>query len=115
MSDYAWKPTPSYVEHANVTRLMRAHGIDSYDDLVRRSQDDIEWFWDAVVKDLDIGFFLPYRSVVQTPNGIAWAMWFDGGKINASQDCCDGMKDVCKLDSSGIPRCFGGKSGTWQR
>ncbi|MFT3838278.1 MAG: hypothetical protein QM723_14945 [Myxococcaceae bacterium] len=34
----------------------------------------------------------------------------DGGKINASQDCCDGMKDVCKLDSSGIPRCFGGGS-----
>jgi hypothetical protein len=35
----------------------------------------------------------------------------DGGSINASQNCCDGMKDVCKLDSSGIPRCFGGSSG----
>lgn len=37
----------------------------------------------------------------------------DGGTlmINASQNCCDGMKDVCKLDSSGIPRCFGGISG----
>jgi hypothetical protein len=34
----------------------------------------------------------------------------DGGKINASQDCCDGMKAVCKTDSSGIPRCFGGGS-----
>jgi hypothetical protein len=34
----------------------------------------------------------------------------DGGKINASQDCCDGMKQVCKLDVSGIPRCFGGGS-----
>jgi hypothetical protein len=32
----------------------------------------------------------------------------DGGKVNASQNCCDGMKSVCKLDSSGIPRCFGG-------
>ena len=35
----------------------------------------------------------------------------DGGSVNASQNCCDGMKDVCKLDSSGIPRCFGGQSG----
>jgi hypothetical protein len=35
----------------------------------------------------------------------------DGGKINASQNCCDGMKDVCKLDTSGVPRCFGGKTG----
>ena len=32
----------------------------------------------------------------------------DGGSINASQNCCDGMRQVCKLDSSGIPRCFGG-------
>jgi hypothetical protein len=31
-----------------------------------------------------------------------------GGSVNASQNCCDGRKEVCKLDSSGIPRCFGG-------
>jgi hypothetical protein len=38
----------------------------------------------------------------------------DGGElmINASQNCCDGMKQVCKIDMSGIPRCFGGGSGT---
>ena len=36
----------------------------------------------------------------------------DGGKINASQDCCDGKKAVCKPDLSGIPRCFGGGSGS---
>jgi len=30
------------------------------------------------------------------------------GKINAPQNCCDGQKTVCKEDSSGIPRCFGG-------
>ncbi len=37
----------------------------------------------------------------------------DGGTvmINASQNCCNGMKAVCKLDSSGVPRCFGGQSG----
>ncbi len=35
-----------------------------------------------------------------------------GGHIPASQDCCDGKKEVCKLDSSGIPRCFGGGSPT---
>src|SRR5438067_8302124 len=32
----------------------------------------------------------------------------DGGKVNAQQDCCDGHQAVCKLDSSGIPRCYGG-------
>jgi len=44
----------------------------------------------------------------------------DGGSVNAPQDCCNGHvssggqvtpgSDVCKLDSSGIPRCFGGAS-----
>ncbi len=36
----------------------------------------------------------------------------DGGTftVNASQNCCNGKKESCKLDSSGIPRCFGGGS-----
>jgi hypothetical protein len=35
----------------------------------------------------------------------------DGGSVNASQNCCDGRQEVCKLDSAGIPRCFGGCTG----
>ena len=34
-------PTPEYVENANVTRFMRAHGIDSIDEFRRRSVEDI--------------------------------------------------------------------------
>jgi hypothetical protein len=30
------------------------------------------------------------------------------GAVNASQNCCDGKKAVCKQDSNGIYRCFGG-------
>ena len=30
---------------------------------------------------------------------------------NARQDCCDGHKSVCQLDSEGIARCFGGCQG----
>ncbi len=30
------------------------------------------------------------------------------GATNASQNCCDGKKAVCKPDSNGIYRCFGG-------
>jgi acetyl-CoA synthetase len=89
VSDFSWRPSPTYVENANVTRLMRAHGIASYDELVRRSQEDIAWFWDAVVKDLGIEFFTPYRSVVETPNGIEWAIWFVGATINAAHNCVD--------------------------
>ena len=49
MQDVVWSPSPEYVERANVTRFMRAHGIETYEELVARSVGDIAWFWDAVV------------------------------------------------------------------
>ena len=84
-----WKPTPEVVERANVTRFMRAHGIGSYEELVRRSQDDIEWFWDAVVRDLGIEFSRPYERVLDASKGIEWATWFGGGEINLAHNCVD--------------------------
>ncbi|HEX9775942.1 MAG TPA: acetate--CoA ligase [Actinomycetota bacterium] len=89
MIDFAWTPTPEYVERANVTRLMRAHGIATYPELIKRSQDDVEWFWDAVVKDLGIEFFEPYSKVVESPRGIAWSTWFGGGSVNLTHNCVD--------------------------
>ncbi|HVL32778.1 MAG TPA: acetyl-coenzyme A synthetase N-terminal domain-containing protein, partial [Actinomycetota bacterium] len=89
MSDFAWQPSTEYIENANVTRLMRAHGIETYAELVRRSQDDIEWFWQAAVDDLGIEFFAPYRAIVETPKGIPWAIWFGGSTINLTYNCVD--------------------------
>ena len=89
MSDIVWGPSPEYVERANVTRFMRTHDIDTYEELVHRSQDDIEWFWDAVVKDLGIEFFEPYDRVLDTSAGIPWSKWFVGGRINLAHVTCD--------------------------
>jgi acetyl-CoA synthetase len=89
MSEIVWRPSEEHVKRANVTRFMRAHGIDTYEDLVGRSQDDIEWFWDAVVRDLGIEFFEPYERVLDTSEGIPWARWFVGGRINLAHVTCD--------------------------
>jgi acetyl-CoA synthetase len=89
MNDIVWRASEEYVERANVTRFMRAYGIESYDELVRRSQDDIEWFWDAVVKDLGIEFHQPYDRVLDTSDGTPWARWFVGGRINLAHNCVD--------------------------
>ena len=87
MSEFVWQPTAEYVDDANVTRLMRKHGIDDYWDLVARSQRDIEWFWDEVVKDLGIDFFEPYRQVLDGSGGPQWSKWFVGGKVNLAHNC----------------------------
>ena len=89
MSEIVWNPSEEYIERANVTRFMRANGIGSYDELVKRSTDDIEWFWDAVVRDLGIEFYEPYRRVLDTSDGKPWAKWFGGGKINLAHNCVD--------------------------
>jgi acetyl-CoA synthetase len=87
--DIVWSPSGDYVERANVTRFMRRHGIDSYEELVKRSQDDVEWFWNAVVEDLGIEFFEPYTQVLDTSDGIPWSKWFTGGRINLAHNCVD--------------------------
>jgi acetyl-CoA synthetase len=89
VSEIVWRPSEEDIERANVTRLMRAHGIGSYDELVKRSQDDVEWFWDAVVKDLGIEFFQNYTAVVDQSKGVPWATWFTGGRVNLAHNCVD--------------------------
>jgi acetyl-CoA synthetase len=89
VSDIVWSPSGDYVERANITRFMRRHGISSYRELVRRSQDDVEWFWDAVVRDLGVEFYEPYRQVLDVSSGKPWARWFAGGTINLAHNCVD--------------------------
>ena len=89
MAEVAWRPSPEYVENANVTRLMRAHGVGSINELRRRSVEDIAWFWDAVVNDLPIDFSAPYDQVVDLSEGTPWAKWFVGGRVNLTYNCVD--------------------------
>jgi acetyl-CoA synthetase len=87
MNGYAWTPTVAVTEKANVTRLMRAHGIHGLEELRRRSVADIDWFWDAVVKDLSLPFTHPYSAVRDSSHGIEWTTWFTDGHFNATQAC----------------------------
>lgn len=88
-----WRPSPAQVERANVTRLMRAHGVDGIGELRRRSVGDPAWFWDAVVRDLDIPFSTPYEEVLDESRGIAWTTWFTGGRVNIATACLGRWRD----------------------
>jgi AMP-binding enzyme/Acetyl-coenzyme A synthetase N-terminus len=79
---YTWHPSRDYLENSNVSRLMRTLGTASAADLRARSVADIGAFWDAVVRDLGIGFRVPYRAVVDLSGGIAYPDWFPGGQLN---------------------------------
>ncbi len=86
---WGWQPAPDFAAGTNVGRFMAAHGIESFDDLLARSIEDPEWFWDAVVAHLGIPFDTPYTRVLDTSAGIPWARWFTGGRLNMATACCD--------------------------
>ena len=87
MAEFIWTPDSETLERANVVRLMRAHGFDDYWSLVRRSQDEPEWFWPAVVEDLGLQFVEPWHEVVDLSRGPEWATWFTGAKLNIAWNC----------------------------
>ncbi|HZO58338.1 MAG TPA: AMP-binding protein [Solirubrobacterales bacterium] len=89
MAEVAWRPSPEYAENANVSRFMRQHGIGSIDEFRRRSIEESEWFWDAVVEDMGIEFTTPYERVLDSSGGIAWSKWFVGGRVNLTHNCVD--------------------------
>ena len=89
MGDIVWKPTSDYIKNANITRFMKKNKIKDYTHLMKKSTEDIEWFWDAVIKDLDIEWYKPFEKVLDDSKGIQWTKWFIGGKINIVHNCLD--------------------------
>jgi acetyl-CoA synthetase len=87
--EIVWRPTPELIAGSNLKRFMDAHGLASLEDLQRRSVTDIAWFWDAILKTLDIRFDQPYGRVVDLARGPAWAQWCIGGKMNIVRSCLD--------------------------
>ncbi len=89
MSEIVWRPPPSLVRDANVTRLMRRLGVADPDTLRTRAAENQEWFWREVVEDLDIRFDRPFDTVRDTSPGIPWTRWYTGGRLNLVSNCLD--------------------------
>ena len=92
--EIVWQPNPDWVAESNIRKLMDRLNIDEYDELLRRSVEDIEWFWDAVLKDLDIQFYRPYSRVVDLSSGIQFPRWCVDGKMNIIHNCLDRWQDT---------------------
>ena len=72
-----------------MTEFCRELGLADWRELHARAQEDIGWFWDAVVKHLGIEFTTPYTSVYDDSRGAEWTTWFGGGRVNLTHNCVD--------------------------
>jgi acetyl-CoA synthetase len=84
-----WQPSEEYLRTSRLRRFMERHGTADYDELLRRSTDDLEWFWDAVNRDLALEWYRPYERVQDTSRGVAWTTWWVGGLLNYVHNALD--------------------------
>jgi acetyl-CoA synthetase len=89
-----WRPTPEQAERSRIGRFMRTHGIATLAELQARSVADLEWYWDAVVKDLGVRWATPYTRVLDGSRGVPWPTWFPGGRLNFADNCVDRHVDA---------------------
>jgi acetyl-CoA synthetase len=86
---FVWKPSDDYIKRSRLKRFMEKHGIKDFNELIRRSTDDIEWFWNAVMEDLKIEFYKPYDKIVDLSGGIQLPMWCVNGQMNIIHNMLD--------------------------
>jgi len=87
MAAVVWRPDERTLAHANVVRLMRKHGLDDYRALVRRSQEEPEWFWPAAIEDMGLEFSSPWEQVYDDSRGPEWTTWFVGSQVSIARNC----------------------------
>ncbi|MEF8820703.1 MAG: AMP-binding protein [Halovenus sp.] len=90
------EPPAAFVQASNVAEFMDAHGIDSFEQLHRRSTTEVEgvpsgldWFWDQVVEHLGLEFYEPYDAVRDASDGPQFTDWYVGGELNIAHNVVD--------------------------
>jgi acetyl-CoA synthetase len=97
-----WEPSPDVVERSRLKQFMNRHGIETFAELLERADDDIEWFWDAAVRDIDVAFYRRYDKVVDLSQGKPWAKWWVGARMNIVHSCLDRHRDGELRDKTAI-------------
>ncbi|MBI4527139.1 MAG: AMP-binding protein [Deltaproteobacteria bacterium] len=68
---------------------MDRNGVQNLEELQRRSTEQLEWFWGAVLDELGIEFYQPYSRLLDLSRGKPWARWCVDGKMNIAHNCLD--------------------------
>jgi acetyl-CoA synthetase len=80
-----YHPPKELVENSNIKKFMDIFGIKTLDELLEKSQKNIEWWWNEAAKELE--WFSPYEKVLEW--NLPFAKWFVGGKINIVHNAID--------------------------
>ncbi|WP_077623375.1 AMP-binding protein [Sediminibacillus massiliensis] len=84
LDDYRieWRPNTKQIEDANITAFLSKHGLLNYDSLHAKSLKNPDWFYPAVLEELNVRWYEKYTNLANQDDGIAWTKWFEGAKTN---------------------------------
>jgi acetyl-CoA synthetase len=80
-----FEPSKTLVDETNIKKWMDEHDISDYDELLEKAEENPEWFWDDLARELD--WYKPYKKTVEwnPPH----AKWFLEGKFNIIHNALD--------------------------
>lgn len=62
--------------NSNILQFMKKYQIANYQQLLKRSVENIEWYWNAVNEDLSMKWFHRYNQVFDSSEGLSRTKWF---------------------------------------
>ena len=75
--------------NSNILQFMKKYQIATYQQLLKRSVENIEWYWNAVNEDLSLEWFHKYNQVFDSSEGFPRTKWFLDGKCNIVYNAVD--------------------------
>jgi acetyl-CoA synthetase len=84
-----WQPRADDLEHSRVAAFMKRHGLADSARLRERAAREPEWFYPAILEDLGVEWFRPYRLLAERSRGLPWTEWFVDGRLNIVHNVVD--------------------------
>jgi acetyl-CoA synthetase len=87
-SEIIWQPSGKYLE-SRVVDFMNRHGISDWKELIKRSNEDTEWFWQEALDYMGFQWHKPYTKLMDSSKGFEWTKWFVDGELNIISNTLD--------------------------
>ena len=84
-----WRPSENLRRESRMQAFLDQVELPDRAALCARADADPQWYWDALLKFLDIRFYKPYSQVLDTSKGIQWPVWCVDGTTNVVFNCID--------------------------
>lgn len=88
MTDIIWQPKGEYL-NCRVADFITKQGLKDWQELIKKSTEDTEWFWQAAVEYMGFQWSRPYDRLLDVSGGFPWAKWYVGGQMNIVANCLD--------------------------